>query len=374
MTQLDEDHIPRRGSLSARTKIVGTGLLIIALIAGIAFYLHYQNTLRFWQETNDATIQADQLAIAAKLPGYVRAVSVTDNQQVAQGSPLIEIDAVDYQTRLAAAEADIASSQAAQTASLASRAEAEAGVAQARAALQAAEAGLALASREVNRYRPLVASGAEPAERLSQLRGQHDKALADVAAASAALSQTERRVQSLTAETARIAVQGGGARVQRQAAMNDIAATRLTAPMAGRVANRTVRVGQFVQPGMRLMTIVPTQNIYVIANFKETQLGLMRAGQPVKIAADALPGVEFTGMVESVTPGTGATFSMIPPQNATGNFTKIVQRVPVRIRIDAGPAARRVLVPGLSLSVEVDTRTARDDLEAIRSEQEHAAK
>jgi membrane fusion protein (multidrug efflux system) len=326
--------------------------------------------LRFLQATNDASIQADQLAIAAKLAGYVRVVAVTDNQQVLQGTPLIEIDPVDYQTKLAAADADIASAQAAQTASLAARAEAEAGVAQARAAVQAAEAGLALASREVNRYRPLVASGAEPAERLSQLRGQHDKAAADVAAARAGLSQAERRVQSMTAETARIAVQGGGARVQRQAAMNDIAATRLTAPIAGRVANRTVRVGQFVQPGMRLLSIVPMQNLYVVANFKETQVGLMRAGQTVKIQADALPGVAFKGTVESVTPGTGSTFSMIPPQNATGNFTKIVQRVPVRIRIDAGPAARRVLVPGLSLTVEVDTRTARDELEAIRREQD----
>ena len=120
------------------------------------------------------------------------------------------------------------------------------------------------------------------------------------------------------------------------------------------------------------MTIVPSQEIYVVANFKETQVGLMRPGQQARIQADALPGVEFSGTVASITPGTGANFSMIPPQNATGNFTKIVQRVPVRIRIDAGPAARRVLAPGLSVTVEVDTRTARDDLDAIRAEQERS--
>jgi membrane fusion protein (multidrug efflux system) len=133
-----------------------------------------------------------------------------------------------------------------------------------------------------------------------------------------------------------------------------------------------VRVGQFVQPGLRLMTVVPTQDLYVVANFKETQVGLMRPGLPASVKVDALPGVVFRGEVVSVTPGTGANFSLIPPQNATGNFTKIVQRIPVRIRIEAGPTARRVLVPGLSLEVEVDTRPARGLLDAIRDEQKRA--
>ncbi|OYZ41344.1 MAG: multidrug ABC transporter permease, partial [Novosphingobium sp. 16-62-11] len=125
--------------------------------------------------------------------------------------------------------------------------------------------------------------------------------------------------------------------------------------------------------GQRLMTIVPTEAIYVEANFKETQIGLMRAGQPVTVHVDALPDVDFHGTVESITPGTGANFSLIPPQNATCNFTKIVQRVPVRIRINAGPESRKVLVPGLSLTVEVDTRAAKSSLDAIRKEQEQVA-
>jgi membrane fusion protein (multidrug efflux system) len=120
------------------------------------------------------------------------------------------------------------------------------------------------------------------------------------------------------------------------------------------------------------MTIVPVQAIYVEANFKETQIGLMRPGQPATIEADALPGVEFRGHVESLTPGTGATFSLVPPQNATGNFTKIVQRVPVRIRLDAGPEARRVLAPGLSLRVAVDTVSARNAIHRIHDEETRA--
>ena len=138
------------------------------------------------------------------------------------------------------------------------------------------------------------------------------------------------------------------------------------------MASSSVRIGQFVQPGQRLLTIVPVQAIYVEANFKETQIGLMRPGQPATIEVDALPGVAFHGKVESVTPGTGAAFSLIPPQNATGNFTKIVQRVPVRIRIDAGPEARRVLVPGLSLRVDVDTVDAKGAIHQIRNEESKA--
>jgi len=131
-----------------------------------------------------------------------------------------------------------------------------------------------------------------------------------------------------------------------------------------------VRIGQYVQAGTRLMSIVPVQQIYVEANFKETQVGLMRVGQPVTLEVDALPGVEVHGRVDSVSPGTGAQFSLLPPQNATGNFTKIVQRIPVRIAIDAGPETRKLLVPGMSVDVTVDTRSAKGSVQRIRDEQD----
>jgi membrane fusion protein (multidrug efflux system) len=295
---------------------------------------------------------------------------VADNQTVARDELLVAIDPVDYRARVDAATADIASARAAQNAAVASRAESVAGIGQAQAALRAARADLDFAQREVRRYRPLVAAGAEPKTRLSQLEAQRDKAQAQVSAQQAALEQARKRVDSIGAQARQYRAQVAAAQVQRQAAANDLARTDVTAPVAGRIANRTVREGQFVQPGQRLMTIVPTGDLYVIANFKETQVGLMRPGQPATIEVDALPGVTFKGTVESVTPGTGANFSLIKPENATGNFTKIVQRVPVRIRIDAGPAARKVLVPGLSLVVEVDTRAARGELDAIRREQD----
>ena len=147
----------------------------------------------------------------------------------------------------------------------------------------------------------------------------------------------------------------------------DLGTTRITAPLAGRVGNSTVRVGQFVQPGQRLMTVVPVNEIYVIANFKETQVGLLRAGQPVRLEVDALPDFEIAGRVESISPGTGAEFSILPPENATGNFTKIVQRITVRIAIIASPKVRRLLVPGMSVVAVVDTRNAAGELKEISS-------
>ncbi len=355
-------------------KKLGIAALAVAVLAGIAAYLWYDRHLRYFKETNDARIEADQVAIASKLAGYVRAVPVEDNQSVAKGQALVEIDPVDFRTRMEAAEADIASARAAGVAALAQRGEAAAGVGQARAALSAARAGLAFAEREVRRYRPLVAAGAEPATVLSRLEADRERAAAEVAAQQAALEQAGRRVASAEAQAGQTTAQERAARVRLSAAGNDLAATTLVAPVAGKVAGRGVRTGQFVQPGQRLMTVVPAEGLYVVANFKETQVGMMRPGQPAMIRVDALPGVEFSGSVTSVAPGTGANFSMIRPENATGNFTKIVQRVPVRIRIDAGPAARKVLAPGLSLSVEVDTRAGRDEIDAIRAEQERRAR
>jgi membrane fusion protein (multidrug efflux system) len=371
---MDQDKVARAPARAAWVRRMLVGAPLLALAAALAGYLYYDLHSRYFQSTNDASLQTDQVAISSKLAGYVAAVPVRENQAVAAGALLTQIEPVDYRTRLAAAEASAASAAAAETAMLASRAEAQAGIASARANLRAAQANLAFAARETARYRPLVEQGAEPASALSQTIANRDRSAAEVEAARAALAQAGSRVETTTAQAAQLAAEADAARVQRQAAANDLTATHLTAPVAGRVANRSVRVGQYVQPGMRLMTLVPDQDIYVVANFKETQVGLMRPGQPAKIRIDALPGVTFRGVVSSVTPGTGANFSLIPPQNATGNFTKIVQRVPVRIRIDAGPAAQRVLAPGLSLEVVVDTRAGREEIAAIRREQARGAR
>lgn len=360
-----------------RKKTVGRivlGVLAVGAAYGAYLLYGYQTVGRFMQETNDAYVKADGVSISSKLAGYVRGVPVADNQAVAAGGLLVQIDPSDFSTRLAQASAQVEVARATEAATLASINEAQSAVGQARAALAASQRDLAYLNGEVTRFRPLVASGAEPRQLLDQLTANRDKASADVSAKQAMLAAANDRVVSARAQAGQSAAQIKAAQAQRDAAGNDLGTTRITAPVAGRIGNSTVRVGQFVQPGQRLMTIVPTQALYVEANFKETQIGLMRAGQPVKISVDALPDVDFHGTVESITPGTGANFSMIPPQNATGNFTKIVQRVPVRIRLNAGPESRKVLVPGLSLTVEVDTRSAKSAVEAIRKEQEQVAK
>ncbi len=362
---------------NGRKKAVGRvvlGVLALGVAYGAWTFYGYETTGRFMQDTNDAYVKADGVTVSSKLAGYVRAVPVADNQAVGAGTMLVQIDPTDFSTRLAQASAQVDVARATEAATIAAISEAQSSVGQARAALQASQRELSYLNGEVARFRPLVASGAEPRQMLDQLAANRDKAAADVNAKQAMLAAANDRVTTARAQAGQSAAQIKSAQTQRAAADNDLGTTRITAPVAGRIGNSTVRVGQFVQPGQRLMTIVPTQALYIEANFKETQIGLMRPGQPVTISVDALPDVDFHGTVESITPGTGANFSLIPPQNATGNFTKIVQRVPVRIRINAGPESRKVLVPGLSLSVEVDTRSAKDAVEAIRKEQEQVAK
>ncbi|BEV00579.1 HlyD family secretion protein [Novosphingobium olei] len=349
---------------------IALGVLAVGILYGGYSYFEYRTYGRYFQETEDAYVKADGVAVSSKLAGYVRSVNVTDNQAVTAGNLLIQVDPTDYSTKLEQAAAQVEVARASEAATRAGIGEAQAGVAQAAAALAAAQRDLAYLNGEVARYRPLAASGAEPKQALDQLVSNRDKAAAQVRAQQSALQAARAKVATTQAQVGQTAAQIEAARAQQQAARNDLATTRIIAPINGKVASSGVRIGQYVQPGQRLLTIVPTDKIYVEANFKETQIGLMRPGQPVKIKVDALPDVEFHGQVESITPGTGANFSLIPPQNATGNFTKIVQRVPVRIRINAGPESRKVLVPGLSLHVEVDTTAAKGAINAIQQEQD----
>jgi membrane fusion protein (multidrug efflux system) len=359
----------------SRRRLLGRAAIVAVVLGGaygIYAYLGYLGHGQYVQSTDDAYVKADGVTVSSKLSGYVRTVNVSDNQPVKAGDVLLEVDPTDYRIRLtqAAAQEDVA--RAGDALNRAGITEAQAGVAQAQAALSTAQRDLAFDTGEVARYRPLVAAGSEAKQTLDQLSSNRDKAAASVAAQQASLAAAKGKLEAATAQLGQAGAQIEAAKAQADAARTDLATTRLIAPVPGTVASSSVRVGQFVQPGQRLLTIVPVQAIYVEANFKETQIGLMRPGQPATIEADALPGVEFHGRVDSVTPGTGATFSLIPPQNATGNFTKIVQRVPVRIRIDAGPEARRVLVPGLSLRVDVDTLGARGAIRQIRNEEKRS--
>jgi membrane fusion protein (multidrug efflux system) len=353
-----------------RVRIVLLLVLAAAVIGGVLWYVRYQSVGKFMQGTDDAYIQADAVTISPKVSGYVDKVFVAENQLVKAGTPLLQIDARDYRAQAAQVQAQIGVAQASAEGVQAQIREQQAAIDKARSDLSAARSDAAFAHSEVARYRPLAASGAETREKLSQLINQARQADAQVASADAALNSATRRVGTLQAQVQQARAQGQASRAQLEAANVNVGATILRAGIDGRVGDKTVRVGQFVQAGTRLMSVVPVTQLYVEGNFKETQLGLMRVGQPVTLEVDALPGVEIRGHVESVSPGTGAQFSLLPPQNATGNFTKIVQRIPVRIAIDAGPETRRLLVPGMSVDVTVDTRSAKGTIQRIRDEQE----
>lgn len=196
---------------------------------------------------------------------------------------------------------------------------------------------------------------------------QAQQARAELAAAQAAVAAASGRRSTLFQQIKQTQAQADAARAQLEAADLNVSSTMLKASIAGRIGDLSVRVGQFAQPGQRLMSIVPVDQIYVSANFKETQVGLVRPGQRAELEIDALPGIMIEGRVDSIAPGTGAEFSILPPENATGNFTKIVQRIPVRIAIEASPKIRRLLVPGMSVVATIDTRNAADELDAISS-------
>jgi membrane fusion protein, multidrug efflux system len=356
----------KRLSPGARKLLTGIG--IAALVVGIVWGAHWWLVGRFIESTDDAYLQADSVTVAPKVSGYIAEVYVVDNQSVPAGAPLVRLDNRQYQAVLdqltattAARKADIARGEADLSLQ-------QANVAQARAQLSGAQANETYALAQIRRYEPLVTAGAETGERLAELRNAHNQAVATLDADKAALQSAERQIGATQAGILQARAQLEAAVASAESARLDAEDTIVKSSIAGRVGDRTVRIGQYVQPGTRLMTIVPVQDLYLDANFKETQIGLMRAGQPATIHVDALSGADLHGTVASFAPGTGSEFALLPPQNATGNFTKIVQRVPVRIHVDAGDEVRKVLVPGLSVTVKVDTRGGRDAAKRIASE------
>jgi membrane fusion protein (multidrug efflux system) len=331
--------------------LAGAALAAGAVVYGIGWWTHG----RFIQSTDDAYLQADVVAVAPKIQGYVEQIFVTDNQDVTAGQKLLTIDPSPYQASLAQDAASAGAQRAAIAAATSQIAEAEADVARAQAQLEGAQASLAYARGEDERLRKLSAQGAETRERAAQAHNAYAQALATQRADAAALDQARRNVDTLKAQLGQSQAKLAGAEAQVRSAQLNLDDTLIRAGIAGRIGDKTVQIGQYVQAGTRLMSLVPTSAIYLVANFKETQLGRMRVGQPARVSIDALGGRTIDAVVESFAPGTGATFALLPPQNATGNFTKIVQRVPVRLRLEVPADLRGRLLAGLSATADVDT-------------------
>jgi membrane fusion protein (multidrug efflux system) len=307
-----------------------------------------------YETTDNAFVQADTVTVAPLVDGYVAEVLVADNQTVQPGQVLVRIDPASLRARLAQAEANATALQAA-VAQVDDKTRLEqAMIAQKAAAVEAASAQAQWAASEMDRYGALAKSGWVSPQRAQTARTTQQQAAAGVSEAQAALEAERRAAQSLGSARAQSVAQAESARAASEQTRIELSRTEIRSPVAGVVGARSVRIGQYVRPGGALMSVVPLGDAFVLANFKETQVARLRIGQPVEIHADAFGDQVIKGRIDSFAPATGAAFAMIPVENAVGNFTKITQRLPVRIAIDRNQKLAGALRPGLSLKVKVD--------------------
>lgn len=329
----------------------GAAALAVA-VGGGYWWLQRQH----YERTDNAFVEADKVSIAPQVDGYVADVLVTDNQAVQAGALLVRIDPATIKARLAQAEANAAALEAG-VRQVDDKARLEqAMIAQRQASLESSRAQASFAHAEMDRYGALAAKGWVPPQRAQSARAADDQASAAVEQAQATLEAERRSAESLTSARAQTLAQAAAARAAVEQARIDLSRTEIRAPVAGVVGARAVRVGQYVRPGGALMSIVPLAEAYVVANFKETQVARLRVGQPVEIRADAFGNETLKGHVLSFAPATGSEFALIPVENAVGNFTKIAQRLPVKIAVDRGQPYAGALRPGLSVIVKVDVR------------------
>jgi membrane fusion protein, multidrug efflux system len=331
--------------------------LALALgFAGVADFGHYYLTTgRYLQSTDDAYVKADSTIVSPKVSGYLSEVLVADNESVKAGQLLARIDDRDFKTALDQARADVNASQAAISNFDAQIALQQPLIEQGGADVAAAEANLKFAQEEQARYDDLMKSGSGTVQRAQQTDAALREKIAQLQHGKSGLLAAQRKVDVLTTDRAKAVAQLDHARaVEAQTELN-LSYTRIIAPVDGTVGARTLRVGQFVQAGTQLMAVVPLDAVYVVANFKETQLTNVRGGQPVEIEIDSFHGTRLKGHVDSLSPASGLEFALLPPDNATGNFTKIVQRVPVKIVLD-DRRLTGLLRPGMSAEPTIDTK------------------
>jgi len=339
---------PPRRRLPRRYFLIG---LIVLLVAGLTFYL----VNRGFESTDDAFIEAHVLQISPQIAGLVSKVYVEDNQQIKAGDLLVELDPRDNQAVYDSAKANSDSAEAKLAQAEASLTSAKASLAQAQADVSETQANAENAEKELTRSKELRQRGVTSQQDL-------DNALASELASRATLEGRGKRVLAATAEVTmnEAAVNSAKAQVELAKSMQETARLRLSytkiyAPHDGLVTRKNVEPGNYVQTGAVLMAVVP-RDVWVVANYKETQLNHMRPGQPVNIKVDAYPSMRFEGQVNSIQKGTGARFSLLPSENATGNYVKVVQRVPVKITFTNLPSGSPLLAPGMSVIPVVNTR------------------
>ena len=326
-------------------------------VAATADFGHYYLTSgRYLETTDDAYVKADSTIIAPRVSGYIAQVLVNDNQTVTAGQLLAKIDDRDFRAALSQARADVAAAEAAVRNLEAQIALQQPIIEQGTADIAAAESNLKFAQEEQARYDGLMKTGSGTVQRAQQTDAALRASNAQLQHAKSGLLAAERKVDVLTTQQAQAVAQRDRARAAEEQAALNLSYTAVTAPVDGTVGARSLRVGQFVQAGTQLMAVVPLDAVYVVANFKETQLTHVRSGQPVELTIDGFHSTRLRGHVDSLSPASGLEFALLPPDNATGNFTKIVQRVPVKIVLD-GQNLTGLLRPGMSAVPTVNTKS-----------------
>lgn len=338
-------------------RLLFAGASLAALIGAAYYGWEYWTVGRFEVSTSDAYVQADNTTIAPKVSGYISSVLVADNEPVKAGQILARIDDRDFKVALEQAKADVAAAKAAVANKQASLGSQQSVIDAAQATVSVDRANETFAEQDNKRYASLAVTGSGSVQNAQQAASRITAAHAAVARDTAALVTATKQVDILKAELAQAqATLAHDEAVQRQAELN-LSYTTVVSPVDGVVGNRTLRVGQYVQAGTQLMAVVPTAAAYIVANYKETQLADVRPGQPVEISVDMYPGVTVRGHVDSVAPASGQQFALLPPDNATGNFTKIVQRIPVKIVLDPGSPLAGELRPGMSVYPTIETKS-----------------
>ena len=354
-TLTSEATAPKAGRFK-KPLLLGASLLVL----GVAAYAgwEYWTVGRFEVSTDDAYVQADNTTVAPKISGYLDQVLVNDNAAVKAGQVLAHIDDRDFRTALDQAKANVGVAEAVIADKRAALDIQQSIIDAAKATIAVDVANQTFAEQDDKRYASLAATGAGTVQSAQQAVARNAAIHATVAHDTAALTTAVKQVDTLKAELA----QAQANLVQDQAAVRqaelNLSYTSIVAAVDGTVGNRTLRVGQYVQAGTQLMAIVPLQAAYIVANYKETQLTGVHAGQPANVEVDMFPGVVAHGHVDSLAPGSGQEFALLPPDNATGNFTKIVQRIPVKIVLDPGSPLAGELRPGMSVNPTITTKPA----------------
>ena len=343
---------PRR---RRRLALLGVALAVAAA-AGGWFGYRWWTVGRFMVSTDDAYVQADNTTLAAKVAGYVANIYVADNSYVHAGDVIASIDDGDYRLALDQARDKVATQQATVERIGRQVVAQDANVDQAKAQLVSAQAAATRARLEADRQQALAVKQFASQQTLEQAVANRDQADAGITNAQAAVEAAQANVAVLKAQQQEAARTLDELKTAQAKAERDLSFTTIRAPKDGVIGNRAMQVGDYVQPAQRLASVVPLDAVYIDANFKETQLAHLLPGQKVEISVDALPGRAIAGTVTSVAPASGSVFSLLPTDNATGNFTKIVQRLPVRIRVPLAVTGERLLRPGMSVVVSVDTR------------------